>query len=83
MLSEKCFVVFDVFSFPPGVYVGTLNLIASIPGPSILTLYYICIAVPLHIAHLYICRICLSVYSCTVSTSYNKEIKKTCTFLLS
>ena len=38
MLSEKCFVVFYVFSFPPGVYVGTLNLIASIPGPSILTL---------------------------------------------
>ena len=38
MLSEKCFVVFYVFSLPPGVYVGTLNLIASIPGPSILTL---------------------------------------------
>ena len=35
----KCFVVFYVFSFPPAVYVGTLNLIASIPGPSILTLY--------------------------------------------
>ena len=33
----KCF-VFYVFSFPPAVYVGTLNLIASIPGPSILTL---------------------------------------------
>ena len=33
----KCFVVFYVFSFPPTVYVGTLNLIASIPGPSILT----------------------------------------------
>ena len=32
--------MFYVFSFPPGVYVavGTLNLIASIPGPSILTL---------------------------------------------
>ena len=28
----KCFVVFYVFSFPAGVYVGTLNLIASIPG---------------------------------------------------
>ena len=27
------FVVFYVFSFPPGVYVGTLNLIASIRGP--------------------------------------------------
>ena len=25
-------------SFPPDVYVGTSNLIASIPGPSILTL---------------------------------------------
>ena len=25
--------MFYVFSFPPGVYVGTLNLIASIPGP--------------------------------------------------
>ena len=37
MLSEKCFVVFYVFSFPPGVYVATLNLIASIPDPSILT----------------------------------------------
>ena len=31
--------MFYVFSFPPGVYVGTLNLIASIPGLSILTLY--------------------------------------------
>ena len=37
MSSEKCFVVFYVFSFPVGVYVGTLNLIASIPDPSILT----------------------------------------------
>ena len=37
--QKKCFVVFYVFSFPPGVYVGTLNLIASIPGPSILTFY--------------------------------------------
>ena len=27
-----------VFSFPAGVYVGTLILIASIPGSSILTL---------------------------------------------
>ena len=27
-----------VFSFPIVVYVGALNLIASIPGPSILTL---------------------------------------------
>ena len=26
-----------VFSFPPAVYVGTLDLIASIPDPSILT----------------------------------------------
>ena len=34
---KKCFVVFYVFSFPPGVHVGTLNLIASIPGPSIHT----------------------------------------------
>ena len=34
VLSEKCFVMFYVFSFPPGVYVGTLNLIASIPGPT-------------------------------------------------
>ena len=33
----KCFVVFNVFSFSPGVYVGTLNLNASISGPSILT----------------------------------------------
>ena len=40
MLSEKCFVAFYVFSFPLGVYVGTLhvNLIASIPGLSIFTL---------------------------------------------
>ena len=29
-----------VFFFPPGVYVGTLNLIASIPGPSIFTLLH-------------------------------------------
>ena len=34
---KKCFVVFYVFSFRPAVYVGTLNLIASMPGPSILT----------------------------------------------
>ena len=33
----KSFAVFCVFSFPPAVYVGTINLIASIPGPSILT----------------------------------------------
>ena len=39
VLSEKCFVMFYVFSFPPGVYVGTLNLIASNPGPSVLTLH--------------------------------------------
>ena len=37
MLSDECFVVFCVLSFPPGVYVGTLNLNASFPGPSILT----------------------------------------------
>ena len=30
--------VFYVFSFTAGVYVGPLNLIASIPHPSILTL---------------------------------------------
>ena len=30
--------MFYVFSFPPGVYVGTFDLIASISGPSILTL---------------------------------------------
>ena len=35
---KKCFIVFHVFSFPPGVYVGTLNLVASIPGPSIFIL---------------------------------------------
>ena len=29
--------MFYVFSFPPAVYDGTLNLIASIPGPSSLT----------------------------------------------
>ena len=33
------FVVFYVFSFPAGVYVGTLNLIASIPDPHILTIH--------------------------------------------
>ena len=37
MLSEKMFCHVLCIS-PPGVYVGTLNLIASIPGPSILTL---------------------------------------------
>ena len=37
MLSEKCFVIFYAFSFQPGFYVGILNIIASIPGPSILT----------------------------------------------
>ena len=30
------FFMFCVFSFPPGVFVGTLNLIESIPGPSVL-----------------------------------------------
>ena len=29
-----------MYFFPPGVYVGTLNFIASIPGHSILTLVY-------------------------------------------
>ena len=33
-----CFVF--MYFFPPGVYVGTLNLIASIPGPSLVTLQY-------------------------------------------
>ena len=37
VLSEKCFDVFYVFSFPPGVYVGASNVIARIPGPSVLT----------------------------------------------
>ena len=37
---KKYFAVFYVFSFPPAVYVGTLNLIASIPGPFILTLLF-------------------------------------------
>ena len=40
VLSGKCFVVFYIFSLPAGVYVGTLNLIASIPDPSILTLFH-------------------------------------------
>ena len=35
MLSENGLLFFYVFSFPAGVYVGTLNLIASIPAPSI------------------------------------------------
>ena len=39
MLSGKCFATFYVFSFPLGVYVGTLNLIASILGPFIFTLF--------------------------------------------
>ena len=36
----KMFCCVSIFSFPPGVCVGTLNLIAfaSIPGPSVLTL---------------------------------------------
>ena len=34
---KKCSVVFYIFSLPPGVYVGALNLIELIPGPSILT----------------------------------------------
>ena len=42
VLSENYIVAFYVFSFPPGVYVGTLNLIASIPDPSILTLHNKC-----------------------------------------
>ena len=36
VLSEKCFVIFHVFSFPTGVDVGTFNLIALISSPSIL-----------------------------------------------
>ena len=56
VLSEKCFVVIYVFSFPTGVYVGTLNLIASIPGPSILTslklyMYFLLIAFNIGIKH--------------------------------
>ena len=39
VVGKKCFVVFYVFSFPSGVYVGTLNLIASMPGPSFLTFH--------------------------------------------
>ena len=41
-LQLSCPKIFcGVFSFPPGVYVGTLDLIiASIPGPSILTLLF-------------------------------------------
>ena len=35
---EKCFIIIYVFSFPSGVYLGTLNLIALFPGTSILTL---------------------------------------------
>ena len=35
----KIFCCFYVFSVPAGVYVGNLNLIASIPDPSILTFY--------------------------------------------
>ena len=46
MLSGKCFVVIYVFSFPPGVYVGTFDLIASIPGPFILTLIMRVICLP-------------------------------------
>ena len=38
MCCLKNDLLFSVFSFPPGVYVGALNLIASIPGPYILTL---------------------------------------------
>ena len=36
----KCFVMFYAFSFPPGVFVGTQNLFASISGPSLLTLVH-------------------------------------------
>ena len=39
MLSENGFVMFYVFSFPIDVYVGTLNLIASIHCPCILTFH--------------------------------------------
>ena len=39
MCCQKCFVVFYVFSFPADVYVRTLNLIASIPDPSVLTYF--------------------------------------------
>ena len=38
VLSEKCFVVYSVFSFPCVVCVGTLNF-APIVGPSMLTMY--------------------------------------------
>ena len=37
MLSAKKFII---LSFPQGVYVGNLNLIASSPNPTILTLVY-------------------------------------------
>ena len=40
ILRVECVIgkMFYVLSFLPGVYVGTFNLIASLPGPSILTL---------------------------------------------
>ena len=37
MLPKKNVLLCLCIFFPPCVYVGTLNLIASIPGPSILT----------------------------------------------
>ena len=52
MLSEKCFVVFYVFSFPAGVYVWTLNLIASNPDSSILTLNMTLQALKYSLSHL-------------------------------
>ena len=36
MLSENVLLCYMYFLSQPGVYVGALNLIASIPGPSIL-----------------------------------------------
>ena len=52
--SKEGFVLFYVFSFPPAVYVGPLNLIASIPGPSILTL---AILIKIHTLGQHICRV--------------------------
>ena len=41
----ECFVAFcAVFSFPPGVDVGTLILIASIPGTSIRSFRVLCVS---------------------------------------
>ena len=46
----------EIFSFPPGVCVGTINLIAAIPGPCFLPHNVLCLTTMLVSKHLFILK---------------------------